>query len=241
MISIFSLVYKSPEYADFIYNAIIKNTPKIKTGEAEFVFVVNFKNGISEKVVEHLKEKNYLFHVYEDEPEQPNYPDNMSSIYKAWNFAVAMAGGEKIVLLNSDMFPSSDSWLEKMLEAHKPDIALTARLVESGKMKSGTWGIEKNFGRTIKEFEKNKKDFKIFARTVEQDLLMPSGLYMPVMLETKLVRDTVGYPKGNPIYDGREVSGDWYFFNVTLKNAGIRHMTAGNTCFYHFQEGETFG
>ena len=62
---------------------------------------------------------------------------------------------------------------------------------------------------------------------------------MPLMIKKDIFVKSGGYPEGNPMYNGQQVSGDWYFFNVTLKNMGIVHKTAADVCFYHFQEGET--
>ena len=40
-ISIISLIYRSTKYADAVYDSVLENTPKIKTGEARFFFVAN--------------------------------------------------------------------------------------------------------------------------------------------------------------------------------------------------------
>ena len=56
MISIVSLIYKSPSYAKAIYDSVHKYTPAIAEGKAEFFFVANDP---TDKLVKFLgKDKN---------------------------------------------------------------------------------------------------------------------------------------------------------------------------------------
>ena len=61
-VSIFSLIYKSPKFADFVHDSIVKNTPMLKTGEAEFYFVLNRKLEESDVVWFHLDRKKYKYY-----------------------------------------------------------------------------------------------------------------------------------------------------------------------------------
>mgnify|MGYP001558522037 CR=1 FL=1 len=54
-ISICSLVYRSPKWADFVFNGI-KETPEFKNGNAEFYFVTN--NATTE-LLKYLKKRKY--------------------------------------------------------------------------------------------------------------------------------------------------------------------------------------
>ena len=233
MISIFSLIFKSPEYAQFVYDGIMKNTQMIASREAEFYFVVNFKKGDSEKVVEYLKEKNYPHFIYDKNPDQPNYPANISDIYKSWNFGVSKAKGDIIVMLNSDMFPCCNHWLEDMLEWYSEDKILTPRLVESGRIPSiFPHTLIWNFGRSPGEFQ--MEDFMVYANMWKQRKLEPRGLFMPLMMSKKLFLEVGGFPEGN--ING--VSGDQIFFYERLKGKA-EHLTPYNVLFYHIQEGES--
>lgn len=47
-------------------------------------------------------------------------------------------------MINSDM-AFSPGWVDKLVEAYDGKSCIAARLVESGKLRSGTYGIEKDF------------------------------------------------------------------------------------------------
>jgi len=227
-ISIISLIYKSPKYADFVYNGIMEKTPEIKEGKAEFYFLVN--NGTDE-IKRHLKEKGYPHYIFDTPPQKP-YPANIGDIYRAWNFAVIKAKGNIVVLVNSDMAFSKD-WLENLIKNLDENKVITSRLVESGKIPSiFPHTIVKNFGRSPEEF--NKEDFEIFAETIKEDKLALRGTFMPMAIHKSNFIKSGGYPNGNP----GGVSGDYYFFYKVLEPMGIKHYTAMDSVAYHIQEGE---
>ena len=231
-ISIVTLIYKSPKYADFIYDAMHNNTPELKTGEAEFYFVLNFKQGESENVFLHLEKKLYKYFNFNKNYTQPDYPKNIGSIYEAWNYAVTCAKGEIVVLLNSDMIPSDSNWLADMLKCLSKKTVITSRLIESGKIPSGQHAISKNFGQTIDSFD--EKGFRLFASTLKNYPLRDGGLYMPMMIHKENFLKVRGYSDINPY----GTSGDKGFFDRLSKEFGVRHMTSFDSIFYHFQEGE---
>lgn len=231
-ISIAALVYKSPKFADFVYKGIHDNTPELKTGEAEFYFVLNFKQGESEKLLEHLTTKNYKFYNFNKNYNQPNYPKNIGQIYEAWNYTAICSKGEILVLLNSDMIPFNSNWLANMLKCLTIKTVITARLIESRKMPSGQHAIPKNFGQTLDSFD--EKSFRIFAQSLKNNHLKDGGVYMPMMILKENFFKAGGFPEENP----NGISGDKYFFDKLSVKFGVRHMTSFDSIFYHFQEGE---
>ena len=231
-ISIACLIYKSSQYCDFIYDQVQRHTPQLKYGSAEFFFVVNFQKSVSEKVVEHLKNKGYKFFVYDKNPEQKKYPENISDIYNAWNFAVEKAEGTHVCLINSDMAFCDDQWLVSLMHNYSDDKIVTSRLVESGKMPSGNYGISQFFGNSPETYK--EKEFKEFAQQVKIEKLSYGGLYCPFIIRKNLFQKAGGYPSGNEF----GVAGDKIFFYQKLAKLGIRHYTSFDSVVYHFQNGE---
>lgn len=237
-VSIFSLIYKSPKFADFVYDSIKKNTPMLETREAEFYFVLNRKLEESNKVWEHLLDKNYKFYQYDEELLQRSYPANIGAIYNAWNYGASKANGDIIVMVNSDMIFTKD-WLENLLKNLKKDRVVTSRLVESGKLRSTlSHTISKDFGRTIDGLD--EESFIMFAESVKEDKIEELGTFMPVAIHKDLFEKSGGYPNGNLVAgDGTVTSGDVVFFYETLENLGVKHYTVFDSIVYHFQEGES--
>lgn len=236
-VSIVSLIFTSKEYADFLYYQLMDNTPILKTGEAEFYFVVNFKKGESESVIAHLNNMARKYYIYDKEPEQKEYPNNIGSIYNAWNFAAEKASGEIIVFVNSDMAFSKD-WLENLLKRLNKTKVVSPILVESGKLNSLLpHTITKNFGRNHKTFQEEK--FKDFAEVLKEDTEQILGAFMPVAIHKENFIKAGGYPEGNRILpSGLNISGDWIFFYERLEKLGIKHTTSFDSIVYHIQTGE---
>ena len=232
-ISIACLIYKSIPYLKFVYTNIYEHTPMLRTGEAEFYFICN---NATEEVKNYLKENNIPHYIFETEP-QPAYPQNIGYIYGAWNFAVERAKGEVVVLVNSDMAFSKD-WLENLLKRLDKGKAVSSLSVESGKIPSLlTHTIVKNFGRTPETFQEEK--FEQFAEILKEDTEQPHGVFMPMAIHKENFINAGGYPEGNRILLGGNISGDWIFFNERLARIGIRHVTSFDSVIYHIQIGET--
>ena len=131
----------------------------------------------------------------------------------------------------------SDSWLDNLLKNLKKDRIVCSRLIESGKMSSGRYGISKNFGQTCKEF--NEVAFQKFAQKIRRPELRKGGLFMPCAIYKDLFVKSGGYPIGNRKEpDGSETSADYILFYEKLKSMGIEHYTAFDSIVYHIQEGE---
>jgi len=243
-VSIVCLIYKSKELAEALYESVLKYTPKLATGQAEFLFVANDP---TEEVVEYLKLKSIPYyintnsHLTEDELFQEGFgaPEYMRRVYQGYNFGVLRAKGQKVVLINSDNFFSED-WLENLLKYSDYKKVVCSTLVEPGQRNVGIFpfAIEKDFGRNLQDFKENK--FQEFAQTISTTGFTSGGAYMPCLLYKDVAIMAGLYPEGN--IAGKsfgEVSrfGDEYFYD-RLKEFGIEHITAKDSIVYHLKEGE---
>ena len=228
MISIACLIYRSIEYLRFVKRGVERNTPMLRSGEAEFYFVCN---NATEEVKNYLKENDIPHYVFETEP-QPPYAYNIGYIYRAWNFAVKVAKGDVVVLLNSDMYPAK-GWLEALVGWLDERRVITSRLVESGRLPSTLpHVIVRDFGRSPKEFRES--EFEEYAAKVKLPVLKSGGAYMPLAIHRSVFMLAGGYPHGN--IGG--IPGDKIFFE-RLSSLGVEHYTAFDSICYHIQEGES--
>ncbi len=224
-IAVVALIYKSVPYIKFVLDSFNKHT-----SGAEFVFVAN---DATDRVKDYLKENNISHLIFENEDKNEYY---LNRVYRAWNYGGMNAPGDVIVFVNSDM-AFSDGWLDNLLKWLRKDRIVCSRLVESGKMPSGTYGISKNFGHTYKEYD--DEQFQKFAEKTSKPELREGGLFMPCAIYKDSFVKSGGYPIGNrKTADGKEISGDHIFFYETLKPMGISHFTAFDSIVYHIQEGE---
>ena len=226
-ISVIVLIYKSIGYADFVWQSFKKYT---NNSNAEFLFIAN---DATEQVKNYLKEKRLPHLIFENKDKNEYY---LKRVYRAWNCGGFSAAGDIIVFVNSDM-AFSKNWLENLLKNLNKNRIICSRLVESGKMPSGQYGISKNFGQTYKEF--NDQAFQAFAREVQKSEIRKRGLFMPCAIYKDLFVKSGGYPIGNrKEKDGSETSGDNILFYEKLKPMGIEHFTVFGSIVYHVQEGE---
>ena len=238
-ISIACLIYKSTRWLDFVYEQVKKYT---NLEENEFYFVAN---DACEPVLNHLKVHNIPHYIHNNTTEQKRdwYINN---VYRAWNTAGRVAKGEYIVFINSDM-AFSPRWLETLKESITDDSCICSRLVERGVLRSGLYGIEKNFGNIPADY--NEAEFLKFCENIKENVIHQSGLYMPMLIKKEYMEKINYYPEGNitrgsdifnPVYAklGEDcIPGDQVLI-AKLKTIGITHRTHFNSIVYHFQEGE---
>ena len=238
-VSIACLIYKSTRWLDFVYEQVQKYS---NLEENEFYFVAN---DACDEVLNHLKVHNIPHYIHNNTEEQRKewYINN---IYRAFNTAGRMAKGEYIVFINSDM-AFSPKWLEILQENIKDNMCLCSRLVERGVLRSGTYGIEQNFGNVPEDY--NENGFLNFCENTKQNVLHPSGLYMPMLIKKEYMEKVNYYPEGNiqpgsDIFNPRYaklgepcIPGDIVLISK-LKTIGVNHVTCFNSIVYHFQEGE---
>lgn len=237
--SIACLIYKSVEWLDFVYKQLLKYTD---LNDVEFYFVAN---DASPNVIDYLK-NNHMPHYIHRNYKSNNDEWYINNVYRAWNYAVHVAKGDFVVLINSDMC-FSEGWLSALIASYNGNNVISSRLVESGKLLSGLHGIEKNFGIDIPSYK--EQEFLRFASSISQEKIVDSGLYMPLLFRKDHFLKINGYPEGNlkknsDIFSNdialpheEQVPGDEVLMKK-LETIGIKHQTAFNSIIYHFQCGE---
>lgn len=224
-ISVVCLVYQSIGYINFVWDSFNKYTKDV-----EFLFIAN---DATEKVKNYLKDNNLPHLIFENDDKSEYY---LKRVYRAWNFGGFNAPGDIIVFVNSDM-AFSKNWLENLLRNLTKNRIVCSRLVESGKLISGRYGLSKNFGQTYREYQDD--EFQKYVKEVSKPELRKNGLFMPCAIYKDLFIKSGGYPIGNRKEpDGRETPGDNILFYEKLKPMGIEHYTAFDSIVYHVQEGE---
>jgi hypothetical protein len=243
-ISIVSLIYRSPEFADWVHASISRHTPKLATGEAEFFFVAN---DATPELLQHLRARKYRHYelnnpsLSEAELFHLGYgaPAHMHAVYRGYNEAIRRASGHIVVLINSDNYMSRD-WLENLLKYSNPKRVVCSKLVERWHPRFSLFpaAYHAEFGGTPHFFDENL--FLAYAERVKQTGLEPGGAYMPCMFYREAAVKAKLYPEGN--IAGRSFQrvvayGDVAFFE-RLRNIGVEHVTALDSIVYHLKEGE---
>ncbi len=237
--SIVCLIYKSVEWLKFIHEQVLKYTDM---SDKEFFFVAN---DATPEVLEYLK-NNYLPHYIWTNSEAQRQEWYINNVYRAWNFGAQQARGDFVIFINSDMGLTPD-WIENLFAVYNGHNCVASRLVESGKMKSGLHGIEKNFGQLLADYQEDR--FQQYAQTIARDEVHEGGLYMPLLIRRDHFLMVDGYPEGNVVpgsdnfkpkiaKQGEPVTSGDVVLMDKLKSKGISHQTAFNSIVYHFQEGE---
>jgi hypothetical protein len=233
--SIICMIYASPNWAEFVFKQVHKYTDM---RNSEFFFVANNANT---DVINYL-EKNLIPHV-RFENSTPDDEWYINNVYRGWNYGAKYAKGKNLIFINSDMAFSPD-WLVNLVKNHSNN-AVSSRLVESGRLASGLYGVEKNFGYDVSSY--NEKLFTLYAKKISKPTIRPSGLFMPLLISKSDFLSVGGYPEGNIVKTDSGyrianvgescISGDKFFID-RLSMLGINHITAFDSLVYHFQEGE---
>ncbi|MDO8987610.1 MAG: glycosyl transferase family 2, partial [Coriobacteriia bacterium] len=170
----------------------------------------------------------------------------INNVYRAYNFGATQARGDFVVFLNTDM-GFSPGWFEALWSGYDGASALASRLVESGKLKTGLYGIEKDFGVTPDGYREH--EFVQFAEAIREPGVLDGGLYMPLLIRREHFLEVGGYPEGNmqpgsdifapdlALPGEASISGDKVLIQ-RLQSRGITHRTALDSIVYHFQMGE---
>ena len=239
IVSIVVLIYKSTAWLRFSYDQVLRCADLRNT---EVLFVAN---DAAEHVLRYLR-SHYIPHIdFQNTPEhrQEWYINN---VYRAYNCGGQAARGKFILFVNSDM-AFTPGWVEALLEHYDGSNCVAARLIESGKMPSGQYGISRNFGRSISEFD--EPGFRKQAKTLAEPRLCDGGLFMPLLVAKDDFIGVGGYPEGNVIQGSDPfrpaiakrgepmITGDAVLMQK-LRQRGLKHQTAFDVISYHFQEGE---
>jgi hypothetical protein len=234
-IEVIALIFKSLDYLDLIYNELKSDKCKVDGWDVKVRIVAN---DATPEVIEKLKTLDIPYSIYNDSKPDDYY---LNRVYRCWNHAGETSEADSICFVNSDMV-FSDNWLTNLLKHHDGTNIPCSRLVESGKMLSGTHGISYNCGRNTKTI-----DYKTWTDLVEGssiDTVKEGGLFMPCVLDTKRFVESGMYPEGNIYQDGVGTlngfveSGDAWYFKKLNKDYGMKHITVFDSLVYHIQEGE---
>ena len=235
-IEVISLIFKSTDYLDLIYNEMISGKCDVDGWDVSFRIVAN---DATEEVIEKLKTLNIPYTIYNDSNPDDYY---LNRVYRCWNYAGKTSKSDNICFVNSDMV-FSKGWLTNLLKHHDGVNIPCSRLVESGKMLSGLHAVSYNCGRSPKDINHELWDNAISQ--LKQTFTLDGGLYMPCIFEKDRFIESGMYPEGN-VYDngvgklGAFIkSGDaFYFDNVLGEKYGMKHVTVFDSLVYHIQEGE---
>lgn len=236
-VEIISLIFKSLDYLDLIVKELKSDKCKVDGWDVSIRIVAN---DATPEVIEKLKLSDIPYTIYNDPKPNDYY---LNRVYRCWNYAGETSQADNICFVNSDMV-FSDGWLSNLLKHHDGINIPTSRLVESGKMMSGTHGISHNCGRGPKTIDYNLWDTVVGH--VKKDEIHNNGLYMPCVFEKTRFIESGMYPEGNIYYDGIGTlhpsgtiqSGDDWYFRKLEKEYNMKHITVFDSLVYHIQEGE---
>ena len=240
--TIVCLIYKSVEWLKFIYEQVFKYTDMT---DKEFFFVANDANP---SVLSYLKD-NYIPHCVFTNTRQQQAEWYINNVYRAYNFAASKAQGDFVVFINSDM-AFTPGWFDSLWQAYAGSNCVSSRLVESGKLRSGQYGVERDFGRDYSSYQ--EEEFQQYSRTLAEPKVEDGGLFMPLLIRKEHFERVGGYPEGNMVLgsdldqpvmaqQGEAcISGDNVLM-LKLQARGIKHQTSFNSIVYHFQCGESDG
>lgn len=245
-IEVIGLIYKSVDYLNLLRDQLKSEACQVDGWEVSIRIVAN---DATPEVLDALSKQDVPFTIYND----PN-PDDfyLNRVYRCWNFAGKSSDKDNICFVNSDMM-FSPGWLANLLKHHDGINIPCSRLVESGKLRSGSYGIEKDFGKTTRDLD--QRSFNKYANDISEDRCESNGLYMPCVFNRNRFVESGMYPEGNifavriapdedllvagypndrPVY----MSGDAYFFRILERDYQMKHITVFDSLVYHIQEGE---
>lgn len=244
-ITIISLIYRSCEFAKSLYESLLKHTPELHNGEAEFYFIAN---DATEEVLKYLVDNNYPHiicnnhHYTEVELFNKGYafPEYINRVYAGYNFGIKQATNPIVVLINSDNF-FSPNWLTNLKKRVTYTLAVSSRIIQPTYFKNprnGSFCEIYQFGDTIRTF--NEEEFLKAVQELSNDSISVGNVFMPIMLYKSTIEMAKYYPEGNlhaGSYNDIRVTGDVEFFNI-LESMGVTHIRSNDSIVYHLNIGE---
>lgn len=236
-IEIVALIYQSVDYLEFISEQM---KSRLCSADGWYVGTRIIANNATDKVLAALPHCGVNYSVYQDRNPDEYY---LNRVYRCHNFGAITTDYPNICFINSDIL-MSDHWLDNLLKHHDGINIPTCRLVESGKMPSGQYGIPAPLGTHPKNIKYN--EWIELSKYLSEPTTAPGGLYGPVVFETKRFIESGMYPEGNIYADGvgtrngevLKSSDDYYFHDVLEPKYGMKHITVFDSLAYHIQEGE---
>jgi hypothetical protein len=234
-IEIISLIFKSLDYLDLIYNELKSEKCKVEGWDVSLRIVAN---DATSEVIDKLKTLDIPFTIYKDPKPNDYY---LNRVYRCWNYAGKTSKADNICFVNSDMI-FNDYWLTNLLKHHNGINIPCSRLIESGKLLSGSHAISYDCGKTPKNI--NHDLLKIIFNKNKINKIEAGGLFMPCIFEKNKFIECGMYPEGNIYKDGIGTlngfiqSGDEWFFKKLNNLYDMKHITIFDSLVYHIQEGE---
>lgn len=235
-LEVISLIYKSVDYLEFIVNNFYQDTSGWDDVEVSLRIVANDP---TDNVYHYLQNHNIAYNIYHDPKPNDYY---LNRVYRCLNYAAQSSKTDLICFVNSDM-AFSEKWLPNLLKFHDKGYLPTSRLVESGKMLSGTHAYSKNFGTHPKNFD--NLAWQNFANSFKHPIIKKGGLYGPVIFDTNEFLRSPQYPEGNIYSDGAGtlnghviMPADQKLFEIFSDLMHREHVTVFDSLVYHIQEGE---
>lgn len=233
-ITVALLIYKSSDYLDFVMESLLSHTSK--NHNVRYLIVCNdATDEVIIKASEYASEltKNYNPHIKVVTHNNPN-PDDwwIQNVYNAWNRCLNECDTDYICFVNSDM-AFTEGWLDNLAKYDTMQFIPTSRLVESGRMPSLPGLISRNFGQSIREFD--REGFERFAEEQKREGAMTwVGAYMPSLFKVDTLKSIGGWSKniGN-------TPGDQITFKKLFQRYGLKHVMVLDSIAYHLQRGES--
>lgn len=241
-VEVISLIYKSPKYLKHIIEEFTSDRNNVFEWDVHYKIVANDP---TQQIIDSLNEyamayPNISFNIYNDLKPKDYY---INRVYRCYNHSAETSIADAICFVNSDMI-FNKGWLNNLFKYYSNSTIPCSRLVESGRLRSGTYGIEKDFGKTVDEL--NREGFFEYAKSISIDTYKDGGLYMPFIINREQFIDSGMYPEGNIYEDNMAgsmngnviASGDLAYFSRLRYLYGMRHVTVFDSIVYHVQEGE---
>ncbi len=247
-VEVVSLIFKSVQYLHFVYEQLNSTMCKVEDWDVGIRIV---SNDATDEVIAELKNLNINYTIFNATDTNEFY---LNRVYRAYNFCVTSSEYDNVCLVNSDDVFCKD-WLKNLLKHHDGTNIPSSRLIESGKMDSGTHGVNllkvigHNFGTHPNSFDNS--GWQQYAETIKEDIVKAHGLYMPCVFSKERFIESGKYPIGNIFLEGgKPVAGypndrpvyksadDYYFHDILEKKYNMKHITVFDSPVYHIQEGE---
>ena len=235
-IEIISLAFKSVSYLQSISKQLKSDNCKIDGWDVGIRILLN---DATNEVIEETKKLDIPYTIFNNPNPNEYY---LNRVYRAYNQCVITTEYDNVCLVNSDDI-FSKNWLWNLLKHHNGINIPCSRLIESGKMPSGMYGVTQNFGRTPETID--YVGWENYVNQIAVDEIHHGGLFMPCVFEKKRFLESGMYPEGNIYMDGVGTrngsvlaSGDAYYFKDLERRYGMKHITPFDSLVYHIIEGE---
>jgi len=233
-ITVALLIYRSPEYLDFVMESLLSHPSK--EHNVQYLIVCNDATDdviikASEYASELSKDYSPPINVVSHRNDNPN-DWWIQNVYNAWNRCIKECETDYICFVNSDM-AFTEGWLDNLAKYDTKMYIPTSRLIESGRMPSLPGLISRNFGQSIRAFD--RKGFEDFAEGEKRPGMMQNmGAYMPSLFKVDTLKSIGGWSKNEGNHPGDQIT-----FARLYQKFGMKHIMVMDSMAYHLQRGES--